>query len=155
MPEGGRALKAEITKGLKDGSKEVIVRYFKGDVPKQVETLREKFLKNQLGYLAQYVKDVYKNKVDILPSRSQMYANALHSFEAELLAYKAKTKGAEWERRILGHEDHACPECVALSKKGWRRYGTLPMIGETVCKTNCKCKFDYSYTTAKPPKEKT
>ena len=79
-----------------------------------------------------------------------MYASSLRVLEAELLAYRAGTKGMKWERRILGADDHKCPECIALARKGWRKYGTLTPIGDTVCKTNCKCRFEYSDSSTKP-----
>lgn len=78
-----------------------------------------------------------------------MYANALRSFEAQIQEYKAKTRGAVWERRVMGHGE-ACPECLSLARMGWKKFGTLPRIGATVCKTNCKCRFEYEYQNKTP-----
>lgn len=152
IPESGRLLKSTIRKGLEKGSEEVVARHFKGEVPKSVKVIREKFVKNQLNYLAKYVNDVYKGRVGILPSRSQMYANSLHLLDAELLAHKATLGSASWERRIMGCETGACSECEGLSQRGWVKFGTLPAIGDTICKSNCKCKFEYSYEKKKPRK---
>jgi len=52
------------------------------------------------------------------------------------------------ERRRLGIADHcsgegATPGCIELAGASWRPIGTLPKIGEALCKTNCKCSFQY------------
>lgn len=149
-PEKGRKLKATIKKGIIEGSHEVVDRWFKSkSIPKEAEALRKKFVEEQLSYLAAYVSDVYKVIVGVQPGRSAMYANSLRVLESQLLGLRAKQDGARWERRVLGKEGTSCSECVELARKGWRKFGSLPPIGSTPCKSNCGCRFEYSYSTKK------
>lgn len=157
-PDKGRKLKSTIKEGLEEGSQSVVNRFYKtkssssskGEVPKEVESLRKKFIQKQLTYLANYIDGVYKGNIAIDPNRSAMYANSLKTFQAEILQFKAQQKGAKWERRLLGKGDSSCPACVKLWHKRWVKFGTLPKIGDTTCKVNCNCRFEYSYNDKKP-----
>lgn len=149
-PDKGKKLKSTIKEGLEEGSQEVVKRFYKGEVPKEVESLRKKFIEDQLTYLAKYVDGVYKGVVAVDPTRSAMYASSLKTFSAEILKFQAQRKGAKWERRLLGKGDHSCPACVKLWHKRWVKFGTLPKIGDTTCKVNCNCRFQYSYDKKKP-----
>jgi hypothetical protein len=46
------------------------------------------------------------------------------------------------ERRVLGVAEH-CPDCRSEARKGWVEIGTLRRIGDSVCRANCKCRFEF------------
>lgn len=74
--------------------------------------------------------------------RVRMYAQAGRGTFAETEREEKKQRGYTRERRILGAADH-CPDCIEYAQRGWQPIGTLPKIGESVCKTNCHCEFEY------------
>jgi len=46
------------------------------------------------------------------------------------------------ERRMLGIAEH-CEDCIDFYDQGWQRLGQLPPPGrQSVCLTNCKCRFE-------------
>lgn len=58
--------------------------------------------------------------------------------------------GATEERRRLGVADHCEGDgeregCIELHDLGWAPIGTLPRLGDTPCRSNCKCRFEYRY----------
>lgn len=86
--------------------------------------------------------------------RSDLYAYAARGTFEETRRFGMGTYfGAVEERRRLGIADHCTSEdgdgelegCVELADLGWRPIGTLPRLGESPCRTNCHCRFDYRY----------
>ena len=58
--------------------------------------------------------------------------------------------GAVEERRVLERAEHCESDeelegCIELSEKGWQPIGTLPRLGVSPCRSNCRCRFDYRY----------
>ncbi len=87
----------------------------------------------------------------LLLVRSDLYAGAARdTFEEVRRHGMAVYFGAVEERRMLGkaehcHTDRDMAGCVELHDLGWEKIGTLPRLGETPCRTNCKCRFIYRY----------
>jgi hypothetical protein len=50
--------------------------------------------------------------------------------------------GGQQERRFLHAAEH-CPDCVDVAGRGWVPIGTLPRIGDSQCRTRCRCTFSY------------
>lgn len=76
--------------------------------------------------------------------RADMYGQAARStFEQMRRRYERISNGMEYERRVLGVADH-CDDCLDAAELGWQPIGTLPAIGDSVCKTNCHCSFEYA-----------
>lgn len=103
-------------------------------------------IKIQNRYLRDFAKDVRRKKQPLgkgLSRRAKMYADAARAtFEATRRRYEELMNGKTKERRILGAADH-CKDCVAEARKGWKPIGTLRPIGDSICLTNCHCKFEY------------
>jgi hypothetical protein len=83
--------------------------------------------------------------------RSDLYARAARSTFEEMRRHGMTTYfGALQEKRILGlvehcHTDRDLTGCVELHDLGWQPIGSLPGIGHTPCRTNCKCTFVFRY----------
>jgi hypothetical protein len=77
-----------------------------------------------------------------LLSRLTLYARAAYSVAQQVYRTMQQAMAKTQERRVLGIADH-CPECPGLAARGWQPIGTLPVIGDTVCKVNCRCRFEY------------
>jgi hypothetical protein len=84
-------------------------------------------------------------------TRADLYAaGARGMFEQARQTGYAVNFGEVQERRVLGIAEHCRTHggltgCVELADLGWQPIGTLPKIGESPCRTNCKCHFDYRY----------
>ena len=50
--------------------------------------------------------------------------------------------GYTQEQRVLHPADH-CRDCVEYADRGWQAIGTLPTIGDSQCRSNCRCSFEY------------
>lgn len=87
--------------------------------------------------------------------RSDLYSQAPRGTFEEIRRFgMGKDFGIVEERRVLGRADHCTSDddpsgelegCVELADLGWEKIGTLPRLGETPCRSNCYCHFDYRY----------
>lgn len=86
-----------------------------------------------------------------LLARSDLYfAAARGTFEEARRYGMGAYFGAVEEKRVLGiaehcHSDEDLEGCIELADLGWRPIGTLPRLGQTPCRSNCYCRFDYRY----------
>ena len=67
---------------------------------------------------------------------SAVYQNARRAFHGRVLRY-------DQERRILGIVEKHCPDCPSIAQRGWVALGTLPAIGDSACRSNCACYFEF------------
>lgn len=74
--------------------------------------------------------------------RVEMYAQSGHATFAETQRAVERERGMTQERRVLGIAEH-CDDCIEYAARGWQLIGTLPRIGDSVCKTRCQCEFEY------------
>lgn len=104
--------------------------------------------------LRSFALDIYSGKQAIngrLLLRSDLYARAARDTFEEVRRFgMASSFGAVEERRRLGRAEHCHTDedlegCVELADLGWSPINTLPRLGATPCRTNCKCRFDYRY----------
>ncbi len=108
-------------------------------------------LKKQYQYLDKFAQDIANNPKAWLTGRLDVRMNMYK--ESAYAAYEAMNRreminaGMDEERRVLGEADH-CEDCLVETAKGWQPIGTLAAIGDSVCKTNCKCTFEYRKTTS-------
>lgn len=83
--------------------------------------------------------------------RSDLYAAAARGTFEEARRYGMGAYfGAVEERRVLGRAEHCHSDgeldgCIELADMGWQPIGTLPRLGVSPCRSNCKCRFDYRY----------
>lgn len=102
-------------------------------------------IKAQYQYLNQFANDIASGKQPLngqFVTRVNLYVQATRGTFEDVKRWEATNQGNTQERRILGVADH-CDSCTSASAKGWQPIGTLPRIGESLCKTNCKCSFEY------------
>lgn len=86
-----------------------------------------------------------------LLARSDLYAVAARTLFEEARRFGMATYfGAAQERRRFGvaehcHSDAERQGCVELYDLGWQPINTLPRLGDTPCRKNCKCHWQYRY----------
>jgi len=102
-------------------------------------------LKRQYEYLrnfAQQIADGSQRLDGTFLFRTQMYEDAARSTFEQMRRREEQKKGMEEEMRELGIADH-CDDCLEYAGRGWQPIGTLPRIGDSVCRTNCHCRFRF------------
>lgn len=75
-------------------------------------------------------------------ARAAMYVQAARSTHREAQRRLAAQRAVGEERRVLGAADH-CKTCLAQARLGWQDFGTLKRIGDSECRTNCRCHFEF------------
>lgn len=102
-------------------------------------------IRTQYQFLDTYAADLASGKIKLdgrLNVRAGMYAeSARGSYEQEARRVAANT-GLTEERRIR-HASDSCTDCVDYAARGWQPIGALPRIGDSQCRTNCRCTFEY------------
>lgn len=74
--------------------------------------------------------------------RARMYAQTARRFYEQSQRDAHASIGLTQERRIR-HARESCDDCIRYEKLGWQPIGTLPAIGDSQCKTNCRCTFKF------------
>ena len=74
--------------------------------------------------------------------RAGLYARAAWGVAEGVHREGARAGGFALERRVMGLANH-CEDCPPLAARGWVPIGSLPGIGETACRWNCYCHFEY------------
>jgi hypothetical protein len=99
----------------------------------------------QAAFLARF-RDQLKSGDQLLDgtarSRAEMYGHAVWSVAQGVLRRRMDRDGLTSERRVLGALD-SCADCLDQAALKWQPIGTLADIGDSVCRTNCKCHFEY------------
>jgi len=99
----------------------------------------------QYRYLDGFAADIASGKQALdgrAVTRARMYTDAARGTQEGMVRRMSANAGLTEERRVLGAADH-CPDCLDYAGRGWQPIGTLPAIGVSVCRTNCKCTFEY------------
>jgi hypothetical protein len=103
-------------------------------------------IKQQYKYLDNFATEISNGKQPLngrLNVRADMYGKAGRgTFEETRKRYQRDSNLMEEERRIL-HAAESCEDCIDAAGRGWVPIGTLPRIGQSRCKTNCACSFEY------------
>lgn len=102
-------------------------------------------IRTQYEYLDKFAKDIADGKVKLdgrLNTRAQLYGDAARGTHEQEKRRVAANAGLTEERRLL-HARESCVDCMTYAGWGWRPIGTMPRIGESRCRTNCKCTFSY------------
>lgn len=101
-------------------------------------------LRTQYRYLDRFARQIMTNRQSLdgtATSRAAMYVNAARKTGEELRRSRAARRWNE-ERRRLSPAEH-CGDCLEFAARGWRPVGSLPPIGASVCRTNCRCVFEF------------
>jgi len=102
-------------------------------------------LKEQYRYLDNFASEIESGAQKLNGNflrRARMYADSGRGTGESMRGRMARNAAFIEESRVLGVADH-CPDCVLWAGWGWRPIGTLPKIGASRCRTNCKCHFEY------------
>jgi hypothetical protein len=112
---------------------------------------------SDFGWVGQRIRDQYRYLIKFTVelgsgaqtlngtavARSALYAQAARGThrEAQRRLARAQMIAGE-ERRVLGVADH-CKTCLEQAKLGWQPFGTLKRIGDSECRVNCHCRFEF------------
>jgi hypothetical protein len=106
-------------------------------------------VKAQYNYLDGFANDIKSSPLEWLTgrlnARANMYSNSVYSSYENASRNEAALDGYNLERRVLGASDH-CSSCLEYAALGWQPINTLPAIGDSICRSNCKCEFEYDKT---------
>jgi hypothetical protein len=107
----------------------------------------------QLEYLEDFKKQIVTEERPLgtqFAARTTLYSASLWGNVLEVERQGVIAVGAMTEEmRVLGQAAEHCHStaeqagCVELAKRGWVRIGSSPRIGDTPCKTGCRCHFTY------------
>jgi hypothetical protein len=102
-------------------------------------------IRREYGFLNNFANEVASGEQRLngnLLRRARMYGEAARSTHDDMRRRMNRDAGLIEERRVLGQADH-CPDCVDFAAEGWQPIGTLPRIGDSLCKTHCHCHFEF------------
>jgi hypothetical protein len=75
--------------------------------------------------------------------RTTLYAQSGRVTYHESLRNEMALRGYTLEKSVLASSDH-CSECVSEAAKGFVPIGELILIGERICRSNCRCHVEFS-----------
>lgn len=102
-------------------------------------------VRRQYEFLHQFALDIGTGVQPLdgrLNVRANLYAQAARGIYEEVRRAIMREAGATRERRVLGISE-SCPDCIEYARRGWQPIGTLPRIGDSACRTNCHCTFEW------------
>lgn len=102
-------------------------------------------LKKQYAYLQKFALDIQNGKISFdgrILTRADLYSERARGTFEDVRREMARAEGFDRERRILGIAEH-CPDCLDAAARGWQEIGTLPAIGDSVCRQHCHCRFEF------------
>lgn len=112
-------------------------------VPPEGWAATSEYLQRESQYLMGFMRDIESGRLSEgqIRTRMQMYNDHLRSRYWE--SNRASHRSGEFteERRNLNPAEH-CDDCLAAAGH-WEPIGTLPEIGDSQCRTNCQCTFEY------------
>jgi hypothetical protein len=107
-------------------------------------------IRRQYEYLRNFAAQIAsgKQKLDgTLGRRAELYLHAARGQYEETRRRDEAERGMDEEARIR-HARDSCPTCVDEARKGWQPIGTLRRIGDSECRSRCRCTFDYRVSGA-------
>lgn len=102
-------------------------------------------IKEQYAYLRNFAEEIASGQQALdgrLLVRAELYGQAARGTYEELRRRDQRARAVDHERRIR-HSSDSCTTCVEQAAKGWQPLGTLNTIGQSECRTRCRCTFDY------------
>lgn len=102
-------------------------------------------VKRQYKYLDEFLaalEDRTAGSPKRVLARAKLYLDAVRGTYQQMVRVRETDAGLTEERRILSPAEH-CNDCIAASQQGWQPIGTLPQIGDSACRVNCRCHFEY------------
>jgi hypothetical protein len=105
-------------------------------------------IKPQYQYLRQFAQDLASGAQPmngVVVARATLYVGAARVTNREAQRRLAAQRVVGQERRVLGVADH-CRTCVQQAQLGWQPFGSLRRIGDSECRVNCRCVFQFRAT---------
>lgn len=102
-------------------------------------------LTQQYRWLDNFANEIVSGKQKLNGTatvRAGMYADAGRATYTNSQRRSAALNGYTLARRVLGRADH-CIDCLDEAVKGWQPLGALRPIGDSACRTNCRCHFAF------------
>lgn len=102
-------------------------------------------IRAQYAYLRRFTEQIASGSVQLdgrIVHRAMLYVQSARRTHNENERQAAVQAGYDEERRLLGQAEH-CDDCVEYAGRGWQPIGRLPVIGDSVCRANCHCHFEY------------
>lgn len=107
-------------------------------------------IRTQYAFLRDFAADLAAGRQPLngtAVARSALYAQAGRATHREAQRRAAKQRDLERERRILGAADH-CRSCLSEAARGWQPLGSLRAIGDSECRSACRCHFEFKLAAA-------
>jgi hypothetical protein len=102
-------------------------------------------LQTEFGYLDAWARGLVDGTApldDRMLVRAGLYGQAVRGTAGDIAGRQAALHGADEERNVLDAKE-SCRGCLAATRAGWVKIGTLPPIGQRICLANCKCSIIY------------
>ena len=102
-------------------------------------------LRSQYEYLDKWAAQIASGEAPMdgrLNARATLYGDASRGTYEQSKRAQAADKGNEEEIRIL-HAAESCVDCIQYAALGWQPIGSLPRIGDSQCRSRCRCTFSY------------
>jgi hypothetical protein len=103
-------------------------------------------VKQQYQFLQNFCNELANGKQGLdgrVVTRAAMYAQASWAISQEIARRNLEDSAREIEeKRVLGIADH-CRNCLDDAAAGWQPLGTLPKIGNSLCRVRCRCHFEF------------
>lgn len=102
-------------------------------------------IKREYGYLRDFAAQIADGRQPLdgmLRVRAGLYGDALATTHREMERRIAALSGVQIARRVLAAADH-CATCLSEAARGWQPITLLRAIGDTICRSRDKCRFEY------------
>lgn len=107
-------------------------------------------IKKQYDYLKNFAAEVQSGKQVLdgrLLVRAELYGQAARGTFESTRRRDMLPRGEDQERRQR-HATDSCATCIDQAAMGWQPLGTLNPIGQSECRTRCRCTFAYRQARA-------
>lgn len=101
-------------------------------------------IRGEYEYLRKFAEDIAAGRLSEaqIRSRMELYASSINTSYWEGDRSAKMVAGFTEEKRLTTPAEH-CSDCIAYARMGWQPIGSLPVIGDSQCRANCKCVFEY------------
>lgn len=101
-------------------------------------------IRSQYEYLDNFANDIATGRIPLdgrINARAKLYAEADRGTFEQVRRADERASGRTEEMRVLHAAEH-CDDCIEAAGH-WAAIGTLPAIGDSACRSNCRCTFQY------------
>lgn len=109
------------------------------------KTYFAEFVQKQFLYLDRLLIQIQSGQQPLngrFVTRAQMYANHTRAIYQNKKLLQMMELEYQYARRVRTAKE-SCPDCIHEARRGWTRIENVVPIGDTVCRSNCKCHFLY------------